>query len=53
MKRLAEAGVTATRTYAEIQKLASKNLPLFEENLPVVKEGWEGKPKGICQVLWE
>jgi len=29
VKRLAEAGVTATRTYAEIQKLASKKLAII------------------------
>jgi len=54
VKMLAQAGVTATGNYAAIQKLAwGKNLPLFDDNLPVVKEGWIGKPKGMYQVLWE
>ena len=25
----------------------------MEEEIPKVTEGWEGKPKGMMQVLWE
>jgi hypothetical protein len=54
VKKLAEAGVMATGNYATIQRLAVKrNIPTVEENLPKIKIGWVGKPKGIYQVLWE
>jgi hypothetical protein len=54
VKKLAEAGVTATGNYTKIQKLAQeKNIPITEENLPKIKLGWVGKQKGVYQVLWE
>jgi hypothetical protein len=30
----------------------AKQLPI-EEELDEVVEGWEGKPKGMLQILWE
>jgi hypothetical protein len=54
VRKLAQAGVTATGNYAKVQKLAlEKNIPITEEDLPKVKLGWVGKQKGIFQVLWE
>ncbi len=54
VRKLAEAGVTATGNYATIQRLAvEQNIPTVEEDLPKIKIGWVGKPKGIYQVLWE
>jgi hypothetical protein len=26
---------------------------LFKENLPKIKQGWQGKEKGILQIPWE
>jgi hypothetical protein len=38
---------------AELQEIArSKNIPL-RKDAPVYQKGWEGKPKGLKQVLWE
>jgi hypothetical protein len=54
VKKLAEVGVTATGNYVAIQKLAvERNTPTLEEDLPKIKFGGVGKPKGIYQVLWE
>jgi len=44
----------AVGNLAQVQKLAKdQNMTIIEENLPKVKEGWEGKSKGILQVLQE
>jgi len=55
VKKLVEQGITVVGNLAQVQKLAKEqNMTIIEENfLPKVKEGWEGKPKGVLQVLWE
>ena len=53
VKKLMEQGIPAARNLVQVQKLAKEwNMAIFEENLPKVKEGWEGKSKGILQVLY-
>jgi hypothetical protein len=37
----------------ELQALASENNIDKHWNAPVIEKGWEGKPKGLKQVLWE
>jgi len=54
VKKLAEQGITAAGNLVQVQKLAKEqNMTIIKENLPKVKEGWDGKSKGILQVLWE
>ena len=53
IKMLQDHGITAMGNIDNIQKLAtSRGIPV-EEEIPKVIEGWEGKPKGMMQVLWE
>ncbi len=37
----------------ELEALASENNIDKRWNAPVIEKGWEGKPKGLKQVLWE
>jgi hypothetical protein len=54
VKKLAEEGIVATGNYQAVVKFAKeRNIPIFEEDLPKIREGWVGKSKGIYQVLWE
>ena len=54
VKKLAEKGITAAGNLVQVQKLArERNIPIIKENIPKIKEGWETKPKGLLQVLWE
>jgi hypothetical protein len=54
VKKLAEEGIVAAGNYNAIAKIATeRNVPIFEQDLPKIREGWVGKPKGIYQVLWE
>jgi len=54
VKKLAEQDITAAGNLAQVQKLAKEqNRTIIKESLPKVKEGWDGKSKGILQVLWE
>ena len=54
VKKLAEQGITAAGNLVQVQKLArEQNIPIIKENVPKIKEGWETKPKGLLQVLWE
>jgi len=51
--KLKDAGVTTKGKLKDLQT-AARNLGIpIEELLQKVKEGWEGKPKGKLQVLWE
>ncbi len=44
----------ATGTLASLQKTAvEKQVTLYEEILPKIQQGWEGKQKGLLQVLRE
>jgi len=53
IKKLQEKGVTTTGNIDNIRKLAtSHGVPIVEVHQKIIK-GWEGKPKGILQVLWE
>ena len=48
-----ERGVSARGKKAAIQAIALEHgLPIWE-TIQIVVEGWEGKPKGFLQVLWE
>ena len=57
MKALLDAGVELPRhrnfTMKELQTFANRNgIDVFEDKLQIIP-GWEGKPKGLLQVLWE
>ena len=53
MKQLKERGITAKGKKEAIQQRALEvGLPIQETKQKIV-EGWEGKPKGLLQVLWE
>ncbi len=53
LKELQSRGVSAKGRKDELQILCKqKNIPI-EEELDEVVEGWEGKPKGMLQILWE
>ena len=48
-----EQGVSAKGKKAAIQAIAQEHgLPVWETT-QIVVDGWEGKPKGLLQVLWE
>ena len=50
---LKERGVSAKGRKAAIQKIVQEHgLPIVETK-PKIIEGWEGKPKGLLQILWE
>jgi hypothetical protein len=52
IKKLAEAGVTATGNYTTVQKLAVKqNLATVEEDLPNPKEFTRGSGRGASLTL--
>jgi hypothetical protein len=47
-------GVLVSGTLASLQKnTEEKQIPLYEENLPKIQQGWQGKQKGLLQMLWE
>jgi hypothetical protein len=53
LKELQSRGVSAKGRKNELQILCKqKNIPI-EEELDEVVEGWEAKPKGMLQILWE
>ena len=53
IEQLKEHGVTARGNKTAVQKLAQEcGLPI-QEIKPKIIYGWEGKPKGLLQVLWE
>jgi hypothetical protein len=53
LKELQSKGVSAKGRKDELQILCKqKNIPI-EEELNEVVEGWEGKLKGMLQILWE
>jgi hypothetical protein len=46
-------GVSAKGTKDELQILCkNQGIPIAEE-LDEVVEGWENRPKGVLQILWE
>jgi hypothetical protein len=52
VKLLAAEGIVAVGNYQAIAKLATeKDISLFEIDLPRIREEWEGKRKGVYQVL--
>ena len=52
IEQLKEHGVTARGNKTAVQKLAQEcGLPIQE--IAKTLYGWEGKPKGLLQVLWE
>ncbi len=48
-----EQGVSAKGNKAAIQPIAQEHGLPIRETTQIVVEGWEGKPKGFLQVLWE
>ena len=50
---LKEQGVSAKGKKAAIQTIAQEHGLPIRETTQIVVEGWEGKPKGLLQVLWE
>jgi hypothetical protein len=53
LKELQSRGVSAKGRKDELQILCKQNNISIEEELDEVVEGWEGKPKGVLQILWE
>ena len=53
IKKLQEQDVTTTRNIDNTRKLATICKVSFIEVHQKFIEGWEGKLKGILQVLWE
>ena len=53
LKELQSRGVSAKGRKDELQILCKQNNIPIEEELDEVVEGWEGKPKGMLQILWE
>ena len=52
-EKLTAMGLVPNGTREALQKLCiDNNIPISEEISKIV-EGWEGKPKGMIQVLWE
>jgi hypothetical protein len=48
IRKLNKAGVTATGNLEALQKLATeKGIPMYDKNLPKIRQGWQGKQKGI------
>ena len=53
MKKLAEQGVVAQGNITNIKRMCTlKGIPL-DEQIKKIQPGWEGKAKGMLQVLWE
>ena len=53
MKALKERGIVAKGKKEAVVKIAQEHgLPIEEVKSKIV-EGWEGKAKGLLQVLWE
>jgi hypothetical protein len=51
--QLEEGGITAKGSAEQVQAIATRQgLPLTYEQ-PEILKGWEGKPKGVEQILWE
>jgi len=42
-----------TYTRKKLQEFASEKEIELKVTRPLIKEGWEGKPKGMLQILWE
>jgi hypothetical protein len=55
IKMLQERGITATGKAEDIKRkrIAENNGILTEIEEQIIEEGWEGKPKGMLQILWE
>jgi hypothetical protein len=52
-KDLREKGVSAKGTKDELQaRCTNKDMPV-DETIVEIDKGWEGKPKGMLQILWE
>jgi hypothetical protein len=53
IKALEQKGIIASGKAADIKKLAENNgiLTVLQEQKK--EEGWEGRPKGMLQILWE
>jgi len=50
-----DLALDSRRSYklAELQDLAREHNVATHWNKPIIEKGWEGKPKGLKQVLWE
>jgi hypothetical protein len=44
---------TKGKNKRELVLLCDQNQIAITKNVERIKEGWEGKPKGLLQVLWE
>ncbi len=53
MEKLRAQGITAGGTQKNLQQLCARNNIPTEEVIPKIQLGWEGKQKGLLQVLWE
>jgi hypothetical protein len=52
-ERLLTCGITMKGKLADLQRAATNHGLPIEEISQKVQKGWEGKPKGLLQVLWE
>ena len=46
-------GINVSGTLKQIQEIATRNNLPLELEFDEIEEGWNGKPKGMLQVLWE
>jgi hypothetical protein len=53
LQRLQGKGVSATGNIKNITRLCQLSDIPIEEFIPKMVQGWQGKPKGMLQVLWE
>ena len=53
VRALKARGVSAKGRKPAVQKIAQEHGLPIKETKPKVVEGWEAKPKGLLQVLWE
>ncbi len=53
IQRLQEKGVTATGNIKNITRFCQVTDIPIEILIPKTLQGWQGKPKGMLQVLWE
>ena len=51
--KLQEKGIRTRGTAKELVKLAEDNGIATTITCAKIVEGWEGKPKGMLQILWE
>jgi hypothetical protein len=52
-KELIAKGVSAHGTRKQLVSICERNNIPVRRTIPMIQEGWVGKPKGMLQILWE